>query len=358
MNIFQLFRFGDDFPSNNEVRAIGQSLLGRRRGLDLRYDCKYLGEWRYLHIRPLEELRAKLQTLTKACGIDNAVIAVRVKRMRAIRDKLLRFEGMSMERMQDMAGARVIVERVEDVYRVADMLKTDIDYKDTITKTYDYIQSPKPDGYRGLHLVLRVPHPEYEGKSVRIELQIRTKTQHAWATALETADFGFQTEMKTGAGDVAMRWYFLLVGSLFATKENTPLPKALEGVDFAELLSQFVSLEKRLTLLDQLPKSGVETRIDETEYWSSEVVRTPNGWQIMTLDIAKKTLTTIPIFENIYGQEIFVEREYDTLPDRNVAVVLMKAGDEREIRAAYPNYFLDASELVRQIDLIRWGTTL
>lgn len=51
----------------------------------------------------------------------------------------------------------------------------------------DYISTPKESGYRSLHLKYKNKNkyrPDYDG--LQIEIQLRTKLQHIWATAVET----------------------------------------------------------------------------------------------------------------------------------------------------------------------------
>src|SRR5690606_27307562 len=70
-------------------------------------------------------------------------------------------------------------------------------------KEFDYINDPKLDGYRSHHIVFcfnaKGDRAEYDGR--RIELQIRTQLQHAWATAVEAVGLFRDEDMKAGEGD-------------------------------------------------------------------------------------------------------------------------------------------------------------
>ena len=65
---------------------------------------------------------------------------------------------MKLSQMQDLGGCRAILSDVESVYRLFDMYRgplTLFEDADTRLKCYDYIRTPKPDGYRGIHIVGR-----------------------------------------------------------------------------------------------------------------------------------------------------------------------------------------------------------
>lgn len=70
---------------------------------------------------------------------------------------------------------------VDDIYSVADMLIEQDDVELVITK--DYIKNPKPNGYRSLHLIIRIPVFFSDGKkNMPVEVQIRTIAMDFWAS--------------------------------------------------------------------------------------------------------------------------------------------------------------------------------
>jgi Uncharacterized protein conserved in bacteria len=110
----------------------------------------------------------------------------RVKTLKSMMDKLQR-RGLEMDiksarkNLNDIAGIRVICSFVSDIYEIAEMLKIQEDV--TLIEEKDYIQNPKSNGYRSLHMVVEVPvffsdHPE----PVRVEVQIRTIAMDFWAS--------------------------------------------------------------------------------------------------------------------------------------------------------------------------------
>jgi ppGpp synthetase/RelA/SpoT-type nucleotidyltranferase len=80
-----------------------------------------------------------------------------------------------------------------------------------LTDEKDYIQSSRDaDGYRSLHLIYKyrnIKNPSYDG--LRIELQIRTKLQHIWATAVETMGTLLGQALKYRQGEEAWQDFLL-----------------------------------------------------------------------------------------------------------------------------------------------------
>lgn len=80
--------------------------------------------------------------------------------------------------MHDVVGARIVCAFNDDVYSVAAWLMKCPDYETVQTK--DYIAYPKPNGYRSLHLILRVKAGI--GSGMLIEVQLRTIAMDFWST--------------------------------------------------------------------------------------------------------------------------------------------------------------------------------
>ena len=99
----------------------------------------------------------------------------------------LRKQGveLSLENIQnslnDIAGVRVICPYLEDLYAVRDLLVSWRDF--TLVEEKDYVRSPKPSGYRSLHLIADVTvHLSSGVQKARCEIQLRTIAMDSWAT--------------------------------------------------------------------------------------------------------------------------------------------------------------------------------
>ncbi len=113
-------------------------------------------------------------------------IKTRLKSVQSMRDKLKR-KGFPLsvaaieENLNDVAGVRVICSFPDDVYMLAEALLKQDDI--TLVESKDYINHPKPNGYRSLHLIVTVPiFLAHEKRLMKVELQLRTIAMDSWAS--------------------------------------------------------------------------------------------------------------------------------------------------------------------------------
>ncbi|MCR4673487.1 MAG: (p)ppGpp synthetase [Lachnospiraceae bacterium] len=87
----------------------------------------------------------------------------------------------AINNLYDIAGVRVICPYIKDVYLIRDRLVAQDDLM--ILDIKDYIENPKKNGYRSLHMIIRVPVYFMNKKQmVPVELQIRTQAMDMWAS--------------------------------------------------------------------------------------------------------------------------------------------------------------------------------
>lgn len=112
-------------------------------------------------------------------------IQSRIKSPQSILDKLER-KGFSknfnnIKELNDIAGLRVICQYINDIQYIAQLLVLQDDVIQI--KHNNYIQYPKENGYRSLHLIVSVPVYQREGMmQVPVEIQIRTIAMDCWAS--------------------------------------------------------------------------------------------------------------------------------------------------------------------------------
>lgn len=110
----------------------------------------------------------------------------RMKTVESMMDKLRRKQAeltieSAVVNLTDIAGIRVICSYVQDVYTVANLLTSQDNVH--LIRARDYIQTPKENGYRSLHLIVEVPVFLAEGRvMVPVEVQIRTIAMDFWAS--------------------------------------------------------------------------------------------------------------------------------------------------------------------------------
>ena len=113
-------------------------------------------------------------------------IESRIKSPISIYDKLLRYGkeptiGNLQEYLMDVAGVRVICSYVNDVKSLVGLLRRQDDLE--IVRIKNYITNPKPNGYRSLHAIVRIPVYFLDSKEmVPVEVQIRTIAMDYWAS--------------------------------------------------------------------------------------------------------------------------------------------------------------------------------
>lgn len=113
------------------------------------------------------------------------VITSRIKDQQSILDKMRRHgypitAENAVNKLHDIAGVRAICAFEDDCYQIAETLLKHQDI--TLCQKKDFIQNPKPSGYRSLHLIISVPIYLAAGKrDVKVEVQLRTISMDYWA---------------------------------------------------------------------------------------------------------------------------------------------------------------------------------
>ena len=113
-------------------------------------------------------------------------VTSRIKSPDSTRQKLAR-HGLPytidnvMNNLNDIAGVRIICKYITDIYHVRDLLLKSDRY--TFIKEKDYIKTPKPSGYRSLHLIVETDvSVDGKNRKIRCEIQLRTSAMDSWAS--------------------------------------------------------------------------------------------------------------------------------------------------------------------------------
>ncbi len=137
------------------------------------------------------EIETKLQVLNEEFSLQydrNPIntIKTRLKKPVSIKAKMDK-RGLPMtveaieKHLNDVAGVRVVCPFSQDVYTLAEALLSQDDI--TLLEKKDYIEHPKPNGYRSLHLIVAVPiFLAKEKRVMRVEIQLRTIAMDFWAS--------------------------------------------------------------------------------------------------------------------------------------------------------------------------------
>ncbi len=183
----------DGGPTASQVKKAGKLLRQARRAHEIDDINKVIAAIDIIEAHratfktPLVTANNGLRSMVRTLGLDGQV-SQRLKRMSTILDKLVREPTLALDRMQDIGGCRVVLPTRDAVYRLRDRL---VGRRPPLRES-DYIAEPRMSGYRGVHVVV-----EYGTTCPRpIEVQLRTRAMHQWATAVEEISGNSQVNYK------------------------------------------------------------------------------------------------------------------------------------------------------------------
>lgn len=126
-------------------------------------------------------------------------VSSRVKSLESLLAKVER-RGIDLEieavrrEIHDIAGVRVTCAFIRDVYRLFDLLTQQDDI--TVLEVEDFIETPKPNGYKSLHTIISVPVYLSTGRvDVPVEVQFRTIAMDFWATLEHKIYYKYQRQV-------------------------------------------------------------------------------------------------------------------------------------------------------------------
>jgi hypothetical protein len=324
--------------TRTQIKKAGKTYISKTALEDEKNNALILiNNWRSAHSFPLQIIYMHI----KKTAPENAVVAQRLKRLYSITQKLYRFPNMSLTAMQDIGGCRVIVDSIEEVYAMISRLKKSR-MRHKLKEEYDYINQPKPDGYRSYHIVYSYfsdRNPKYNG--LFIEIQVRTHIQHLWATAVETMDTFTGDPLKIGQGDPLNKQFFVLASRLLEIYEKNN--RNISIVKQSNILNEFVEYESQYKILQKLRTikeavGYVKVNIRDQGYYVLRLNRKSN--QLDIKEYSKKQLEQATAY--------YDEAERTRSVDEDV--VLVSTISFNMLRQAYPNYFSDITEFITLIE--------
>jgi ppGpp synthetase/RelA/SpoT-type nucleotidyltranferase len=343
--------------SKSKIDWAGDVLISETSSIENREKAlEIFDNWRAIHRYPMHIFKKRLKGVSEKMSKE-ALTVQRLKRLPSILKKLQRkYHGhdptMKLSQMQDIGGCRVVMPSVELAMKLykEGYIRGDLKHKKVNEK--DYIKFPKDDGYRSSHLIYRYKSDK-DGKKdyngLLVEVQIRSKLQHLWATAIETVDFFTRQAIKSNEGRKEWADFFKLVSSAFAIAEKTPLVPNTP-LNEATLYSQIKEKEKELQVIKVM--SGWTKAVKVFEEASK---KTPKlQYFLLELDILGEKLNITGYTKN---QEIKAIEDYANSEKRNenkkeYDVVLVGVDATNDLRKAYPNYFADTEEFLENLKKI------
>lgn len=306
---------------------------------------RIMSSWRSRHVYVINTFQATLRK--RLGGIDSyGLVAQRLKRSTSIIAKLQRLNNMKLSRMQDIGGIRAVVDRLGQIDQLRGLYEDvgRLDHK--LLAIDDYITNPKKDGYRSVHLIFRYHSPELPHcNGLLLELQFRTKLQHAWATAVETMGTFLGQSLKARQGESHWQQFFELTSAAISHVEKSPVLSNWSGLDFESTCVAIRDAELQIGVLDKL--QGFSLVVDAV----SAEGRRSSKYHLVILDSLKKqvSIQSYSEIEFSSANEAYEAAESRAIYGEPIEVYLVSAGTLDVLRKAYPNFFLDTDAFVRAV---------
>jgi ppGpp synthetase/RelA/SpoT-type nucleotidyltranferase len=300
-----------------------------------------LMNWRAAHAYPMHCLLMLLRH--KAGQIDKGALVVqRLKRLRSVVFKLIRFQNMSLDRMHDIAGCRAVVSDLQRVRRLYAALKQSRT-RHKLQREYDYITQPKESGYRAIHLVYRYGGRKRAYDGLLVEIQLRSRIQHSWATAVEVVDTFTRQSLKTSQGSAQWTAFFQATREAFAMLEGTA---TRTGRSWDEIQEEVIASASALHVEQTLRSFAVST-----QYLPQERKLQSYEFFLLELDASEPSVRIHPYRQAAFeaASKEYLRRERATREDETKDIVLVAAASIRALKQAYRNYFADTDEFLRNL---------
>jgi putative GTP pyrophosphokinase len=329
--------------TRTRVRAAGKRIR-EDEGID--EDWVVLENWRRSHAYVLNLFQLRLRHTRKRFG-GEVQVAQRHKRRPTIVDKLKREPTMQLPSMHDIAGCRAIFASIDELQdfrrRFLDTRAKHVHVNRDSTH-YDYISQPKPSGYRGIHDVFEMQIQSKSGSrwnGLKVEVQFRTRAQHAWATAVETVDLLSGERAKFGQANPKLQRFFLVTSEMIA-RVHEGRKGFLRDMGDRDVGSEFSRLDHEL---------GIVTRLSQAAARNPTIHKGRHTLLVFHFDGRGLEVRS---FESIGpAQEAYSELE-QSLGDA-ADVVLVHGQHAEDLRRAFQNYFTDAGDFLGLVAEARKG---
>ena len=204
----------------------------------------------------------------------------------------------------------------------------------------DYIKTPKEDGYRGYHLVYQyqsLPDQIAAYDKLRIEIQIRSAMQHAWATAVEAVGAFTQQALKAAQGSEDWLRLFALMGTAIAMMEKAPLCPGTPS-DMDELRKELQDIANRLNAEHIL--GAYRSALN----YFGGLKEKSSKYFLVHYDSAAHKVWVSGFAANASEQANFAYTKAESSKKPMDNIVLVSVGSLKSLIRAYPNYFLDTAQ--------------
>lgn len=327
----------------------------RKQEGDLKKSLAVIQAFREAHEQPLKTIS---YFLSQCCDhLELKITPVgRLKRTDTIINKLQRpsLDGKTpnktcVKTMVDIAGCRLILPNMAILRQITSYIEEKVAgiQRIEIIRARDYIADPKDNDcrYRSLHIHFK--YHTNQGKTFKVEAQLRTENQHAWATTVEIIDLLEHTKIKTHSHDelykpqVQKQWEQLLI-----------------------YMSDYIADKEKIIVLTDQEKQATNHRLIELNNELHAIHRL-ESFQMMNkklqILISDSKHQHVLFLINEAEQEILLEEVYDKEKQaiarynliektftgfEHLNALLVSTEKMSSISQAYPNYAGDCSEFI------------
>ena len=274
----------------------------------------------------------------------------RLKRLPSIVEKLRRIPRIPLSEMQDIGGCRAIVPYSDDTFNLAaDFASSRV--RHVLVRPKNFIDEPQTTGYRGLHLIYAYNSDRTtDWQGLQTEIQIRSRLQHQWATAVETVGTFTGDDLKSNIGHPTWLRFFALMSSMIALREGTSVvpgtpTNELETIEEIRVCNDELEILRHLSAFQRVTDRVKELRGRRN--------------RIAVLELNLDTGSVIGIGFRANELEDATERyrvmEEQSRGNPRTDVVLVSTNSLSALPRAYPNYFTDIRDFRRMVrDIIGW----
>lgn len=343
-----------EYSLKDVVRA-GKSLRERmvwsaESAEDIRRVFAIANSWRASHAFPMHSLRSEIHARMRKLEVGGLAYA-RLKQMPSIRAKLARIDS-NLRQMQDLGGCRAVLPTIGEVRTLVSAMAEQS--RHTLKSEDPYMDAPRSSGYRSHHLIFKfVPRRSeeagYEGRL--IEVQIRSRLQHTWATAVEAVGLHLGENLKAGIGSSKWLRFFELMSLEFA---------ATEGCDFANdgsnsRVEEIIHLEKSLNVVRTL--DGLSHAVSSLD-WMATSKDTKPKYCVIKYDRKERKVDVKFLYSPSVIEENLEVGETGTGDANRYSTIVVELDKVENLREAYPNYFGDVQLFKSRLSSVVRGEPL
>lgn len=338
--------------SKSAVKRAGQA-ISQNNATDS--DLHIVDQWRAAHGYVINTFQAWLKghINKKNYYIE---FAQRLKRRNTVIDKLQRTNSdgepliKDVSAMHDFAGCRMIFNNIDQlndfrtyIHSSGVMRNVEHALRHEPDK-YNYISHPKFTGYRGIHDVYKhFPRGAKRQQSKKpwdgllVEIQYRTRAQHAWATAVEISDLldGERTKFEV---DISERGKFFAIASEIIARRHENMANAFVDIETSELQHELQRLEKKLGILRRLELLK--------QFEDEDSLQKHNVLNIYRRENGSLELEVLPF--GSAAPAIAKASELEAT-ESSLNAVYVRSDNPKQLRSAYRNYFYDPVDFVKII---------